>query len=569
MDLKSYDGYIIHSNNIIHNSDKNFYTLLNLDTSKDITGKSVDSFIGEKQYNKLINKCNQLNNDDEKLGIELTLDSGKKLILLSNLINNTDRIKTTFIDISQVDEKLNLSLKNMALDKAPIGITIADISLEDEPLIYVNDGFMNMVKYDYNEIIGQNCRFLQGEKTDESQVKKMRDAIDSKNSVTVTVKNYKKNGCEFWNRITLIPIENNFGEINYYLGFQEDISESKKYEQEKNIFEEHAESSKNAMFITDKNWKIEYINPKFIEKTGYNNDIIGKSPDLLKPENINNSEEYSELKEAVEKGRNWEGKLMRITKSDELYYVKETLTPIKDDNGNITNYTVIQEDITEYKLNKQVLDVLHRVLRHNLRTSINIIDGYTDVLESDCTENQRKKSVKAIREKTEEMNNISNKMKQIRNLIKGYDEPQPFKLSNINTIVQPHRKRKNTIISVNPSDIEHRQVKYGNIFNITLNEALNNAFKNNNQKVKRINISIELFENNIAKIDVEDNNKHINKDDWKVIKSGTETPLEHLDGIELWVLYWSVTAIGGRIKLRQKRHKGNIMTMYIPLIPED
>ncbi len=568
MDLKTYDGYIIHSDNIIHNADNNFYTLLNIDESKNIIGKSVDNLLGEKQYNKLINKCNKLKND-EKLGVEIVLKSGQNFILLSHLIKDTDKIKTIFIDISHVDEELNLSLKDMALDKAPIGITIADVSLDDEPLIYANDGFINMVKYNYNEIIGQNCRFLQGEKTDESQVRKMRNAINSENSITITIKNYKKNGCMFWNKVTLIPIKNDLGDVNYYLGFQEDISEYKKYEKEKNIFEKHAESSKNAMFITDKNWKIEYINPKFIEKTGYSNEIIGKSPDILKPENVNNHEEYSELKESVEKGLNWEGKLMRVTNSDELYYVKETLTPIKNNNGEITNYTVIQEDITEYKLNKQVLDVLHRVLRHNLRTSINIIDGYTDVLESDCTENQRRKAVKAIREKTDEMNNISTKMKQIRNLIKGYDELQPFKLSDIDTIVQPHRKRKNTIISVNVSDIKHREIKYENIFNITLNEALNNAFKNNNQKVKRVNISIESYENNIAKIDIEDNKKHINKNDWEIIKSGTETPLEHIDGIELWVLYWSVTAIGGRIKLRQKRHKGNIMTMYIPLIPED
>jgi PAS domain S-box-containing protein len=119
------------------------------------------------------------------------------------------------------------------MNKAPVGITIADITLDDEPLIYVNDGFIDITGYERRDTIGQNCRFLQGKDTRDKPTSKMRNAINNEETVTVEIQNYKKDGSKFWNRITLGPIYDENNELTHYIGFQEDISNLKNIKKKK------------------------------------------------------------------------------------------------------------------------------------------------------------------------------------------------------------------------------------------------------------------------------------------------------------------------------------------------
>jgi PAS domain S-box-containing protein len=124
-----------------------------------------------------------------------------------------------------------LELKNAAMEEAPIGVTIADMRQDDEPLVVVNEGFARLTGYDVEGTLGTNCRFLQGEGTDEEPVARMRRAIDAGEPVQETIRNYRKDGTPFWNQITLAPLERN-GEIPYYVGFQQDVTDRMEYEQQ-------------------------------------------------------------------------------------------------------------------------------------------------------------------------------------------------------------------------------------------------------------------------------------------------------------------------------------------------
>jgi len=118
------------------------------------------------------------------------------------------------------------------MDAAPLGITIADLQQPDEPLVYANEGFQRITGYDQETIVGQNCRFLQGEETDPETVERMRSAIDDRESVQLVVRNYRKDGTPFWNEITMAPIPTDAGRIRYYVGFQQDVSERIEHAEE-------------------------------------------------------------------------------------------------------------------------------------------------------------------------------------------------------------------------------------------------------------------------------------------------------------------------------------------------
>lgn len=121
-----------------------------------------------------------------------------------------------------------MGLKDRALAVAAEGITINDLRLPDEPLIYANDGFERLTLYPVKDIIGRNCRFLQGPDTDSSVVDQIRDAVRERRECTVEILNYRKDGKPFWNRLSLTPVRNDEGETTHYIGVQSDITESRE-----------------------------------------------------------------------------------------------------------------------------------------------------------------------------------------------------------------------------------------------------------------------------------------------------------------------------------------------------
>lgn len=120
-------------------------------------------------------------------------------------------------------------LKELAMDAAPVGITIADTSLPDDPLVYVNNEFEEETGYPAAEILGCNCRFLQGSETDDDAVARLRDAIDQKEPTAVELLNYRKNGEQFWNHVQLSPLGEGEDET-YFVGFQSNVTDYRQTE---------------------------------------------------------------------------------------------------------------------------------------------------------------------------------------------------------------------------------------------------------------------------------------------------------------------------------------------------
>ncbi|DBA80043.1 TPA: hypothetical protein ACH3X2_007536 [Trebouxia sp. C0005] len=112
-----------------------------------------------------------------------------------------------------------------AINAVKEGITIADCSLPDHPLIFANDAFSKITGYSREEALGKNCRFLQGPGTDEEEIRKMRDAAREGKLSVVQLLNYKKNGDPFINYLSITPIHDSRGRVTHFVGIQSDISD--------------------------------------------------------------------------------------------------------------------------------------------------------------------------------------------------------------------------------------------------------------------------------------------------------------------------------------------------------
>lgn len=111
------------------------------------------------------------------------------------------------------------------LERIEKNFVITDPRLPDNPIIFASDSFLELTEYSREEILGRNCRFLQGPETDPATVRKIREAIDNQTDVTVQLINYTKSGKKFWNLFHLQPMRDQKGEVQYFIGVQLDGSD--------------------------------------------------------------------------------------------------------------------------------------------------------------------------------------------------------------------------------------------------------------------------------------------------------------------------------------------------------
>lgn len=123
----------------------------------------------------------------------------------------------------------NLMLR--ALSASAEGITISCPSLPDNPLIYVNEGFETLTGYTADEVLGRNCRFLQGPGTDPGACEEIRTAIRDERPCVVELLNHRKDGSAFWNRLSITPVRDTDGVVTHFIGVQSDITNRKDAEE--------------------------------------------------------------------------------------------------------------------------------------------------------------------------------------------------------------------------------------------------------------------------------------------------------------------------------------------------
>ncbi len=126
--------------------------------------------------------------------------------------------------ILRKDSGIIPQLLTAILDDCVNGVTIADPDLDDCPIIYANKSFENLTGYSQDEIIGHNCRFLQGNDRDQDARKKIKDSMSHHKELTVTLRNYKKDGSLFYNRLKIKPLFDKNGNLLYFLGLQYDVT---------------------------------------------------------------------------------------------------------------------------------------------------------------------------------------------------------------------------------------------------------------------------------------------------------------------------------------------------------
>lgn len=139
----------------------------------------------------------------------------------------------------------DLVTKTTVLDKAPFGIVIADPDQPDWPIVYSNQAFSSITGYAPAEVLGRNCRFLQGPETDRAVVDEIRTSLKEQRMLEVELLNYRRDGSKFQSRLLLFPCRTPAGKLISYVGCIYDVTDLKNMQNERDqMFAEFQESGK-------------------------------------------------------------------------------------------------------------------------------------------------------------------------------------------------------------------------------------------------------------------------------------------------------------------------------------
>lgn len=138
-------------------------------------------------------------------------------------------------------------LFEQAMAQTRMAICLCDPNQPDLPIVFANRAFRALTGYSEEEIIGNNCRFLQGPNTDPEPVARIREAIAEEEVVVVELLNYRKDGSAFWNALHLGPIYNVEGELIYFFGSQWDVSDVRAARAEERYAREMARELSHRM----------------------------------------------------------------------------------------------------------------------------------------------------------------------------------------------------------------------------------------------------------------------------------------------------------------------------------
>ena len=290
--------------------------------------------------------------------------------------------------------------------------TVCDPTLPDCPIVYASDGFLKMTGYDASEVLNRNCRFLQGPGTNRADVAKVRDAVRTGERVTVRLLNYRKDGSEFWNLLTVAPVKLADGTVAKFIGVQVDVTartegaagetpaatvdgqglpllvkydtrlRDKFYGEVEDVERAVAAGESSAanvpapqptparvgidmattleriqqsFVIADPglpDCPIVFASDGFLDFTGYTREeILGRNCRFLQGPKTDASA-VAEIRKAIDGGNECTVRLLNYTKQGKPFWNMFTLAPVRDDGGKIRFYAGIQVDVTVYKDSK-------------------------------------------------------------------------------------------------------------------------------------------------------------------------------------------------------------------------
>jgi PAS domain S-box-containing protein len=246
------------------------------------------------------------------------------------------------------------------------------ISTSDGKILKCNPAFLRIFGFSsQNEVMDFNITDLY--QSPQDRVNLIEKLKINKRLENISLEMKRTDGKHIYVIENILGTFNKKGELVEIKGYIVDETERKIAEAQVNKISVAIEQSPVSIIITDKSGVIEYVNPKFLSITGYTlEEVLGKNPRILKTGHTT-PEEYKNLWQTISKGNVWQGELLNKKKDGTLFWESASISPVRNQSGQIVNFIAVKEDITSRKESKEKIKFLALALE-NINESVTITD---------------------------------------------------------------------------------------------------------------------------------------------------------------------------------------------------
>ena len=369
----------------------------------ELLGKTVKSIIPEGFAERLV--ADALRSTEDALaqqigtGIELTArrKNGSDFpieIMLSPLKSPEGILVTAAIRDISVRKRAEKHLAQMEgryrglLEAAPDAMVVVNKTGE---IVLLNVQAEKQFGYNRDELVGKNVKSIIpkgfGERLIADGLRSVEDALAQQIGTGIELTGRRKNGSDFPIEIMLSPLESTEGIL--VTAAIRDISVRKQSEAERERLMTAIEHAAEGVVVTDAKADIQYVNPAFSTMTGYSrNDVLGKNTRILKS-GKHDAAFYATIWTTIHAGQVWRGEIINRRKDGSLYTEKMSITPVQNEQGEMTHIVAMKEDITARKLledqfrQAQKMEAVGRLaagVAHDFNNLLTVIIGYSDLM---------------------------------------------------------------------------------------------------------------------------------------------------------------------------------------------
>ena len=254
-------------------------------------------------------------------------------------------------------------LLDRAVAASSNGIVITDPRAPDDPIVYVNPAFERISGYTVDEVVGHNCRFLQGQDRDQPALDDLRSALSEERESRVVLKNYRKDGTPFWNELYVSPVHDEEGHLTNFVGVQNDITERRRIEEVLRESEERFRATFEhaaigaAQVSVDGRWL--RVNQRLAEIVGYEPEELLQTTfqEITHPEDLDRDLVHMRRLLADE-SRTYTIEKRYLRRDGSLVWVNLTVSLVRDASGEPVYFIAAVEDISERKKAQEERDLL-------------------------------------------------------------------------------------------------------------------------------------------------------------------------------------------------------------------
>ncbi|WP_144796906.1 PAS domain-containing protein [Halorubrum depositum] len=311
-----------------------------------------------------------------------------------------------------------------------------------------------------------------------------------------------------------------------------------------------------------------YANDEFEALTGYGSEMFGADCRFLQGEDTD-PETVATLREAIDEERPIAVDVLNYRRNGQKFWNRLTIAPIRDEEGAVTHYVGFQTDITERKIRERRLEVMKRVLSHNLRNKMNLITGYTELLRRDIDDEEALDSLAVIDRTADDLMGIAGAVQKLDHTLSdsasdGEEIGLRDRLIELRSRVQDRYPEATVSLSVPPDDpLETTIVGLAT----AIEEGMENAVKHNDDPNPSVEVRVERESTGWLAVEIADDGPGIPDHETRVLERG-ETSLTHADRLGIWLMYWVVSKAGGDFSV-DTSSEGTTLRMVVPARPRD